>query len=108
MGDSRGRWENDSLVVDVTLFTNQTWFDRAGNFHSEDLHVIERYTPTGPDHLLYEVTIEDPEGLHTAVENADATVSPAGTGQSAPRIRVLCLRAGRNRCDLEITARASW
>ena len=61
MGDSRGRWENDSLVVDVTLFTNQTWFDRAGNFHSEDLHVVERYTRSGPDHMLYEVTIEDPK-----------------------------------------------
>jgi hypothetical protein len=61
MGDSRGRWENDTLVVDVTLFTNQTWFDRAGNFHSENLHVVERYTRTGPDHLLYEVTIEDPK-----------------------------------------------
>ena len=61
MGDSRGRWENDTLVVDVTLFTDQTWFDRAGNFHSQDLHVIERYTRTGPDHMLYEVTIEDPK-----------------------------------------------
>jgi hypothetical protein len=61
MGDSRGRWEGNSLVVDVTLFTGQTWFDRAGNFHSHDLHVVERYTRTGPDHLLYEVTIEDPK-----------------------------------------------
>ena len=60
MGDSRGRWEGDSLVVDVTLFTNQTWFDRAGNFHSDALHVVERYTRTGPDHLQYEATIEDP------------------------------------------------
>ena len=61
MGDSRGRWEGDTLVVDVTLFTGETWFDRAGNFHSPDLHVVERYTRTGPDHLLYEVTIEDPK-----------------------------------------------
>jgi hypothetical protein len=37
------------------------WFDRAGNFHSEALHVVERYTRTGPDHLSYEVTIEDPK-----------------------------------------------
>ena len=59
MGDSRGRWEGNALVVDVRLFTNQTWFDRAGNFHSENLHVTERYTPTSPDHLQYEVTIED-------------------------------------------------
>ena len=63
MGDSRARWDGDTLVVDVVHFTNQTWFDRAGNFHSELLHVVERYTPTGPDHMLYEVTIEDPKVL---------------------------------------------
>lgn len=61
MGDSRGRWEGDTLVVDVTHLTDQTWFDRAGNFHSDALHVVERYTMTGPDHMNYEVTIEDPK-----------------------------------------------
>ena len=61
MGDSRGRWEGDTLVVDVVHFNDQTWFDRAGNFHSDALHVVERYTPIGPDHLLYEATIEDPK-----------------------------------------------
>jgi hypothetical protein len=61
MGDSRGRWEGTTLIVDVIHFTDQTWFDRAGNFHSDALHVVERYTRTGPDHLLYEVTIEDPK-----------------------------------------------
>jgi hypothetical protein len=61
MGWSRGRWEGETLVVDVTGFTDQTWFDRAGDFHSDELHVIERYTATGPDHLLYEATIEDPK-----------------------------------------------
>ena len=61
MGDSRARWEGITLVVDVVHFTDQTWLDRAGNFHSEALHVVERYTPTGPDHMLYEVTIEDPK-----------------------------------------------
>lgn len=61
MGDSRGHWEGDTLVVDVMHFTDQTWFDRSGNFHSEALHVTERYTRTGPNHILYEVTIEDPE-----------------------------------------------
>jgi hypothetical protein len=60
MGWSRGRWEGETLVIDVTGFTDQTWFDRSGNFHSEALHVVERYTATGPDHLLYEATIEDP------------------------------------------------
>ena len=61
MGDSRGWWDGDTLEVDVTHFTGQTWFDRSGNFHSNELHVVERYTRTGPDHLLYEVTIEDPK-----------------------------------------------
>jgi hypothetical protein len=61
LGDSRGRWQGESLIVDVTLFTNETWFDRAGNFHSDGLHVIEQYTRTGPDHMAYEVTIEDPK-----------------------------------------------
>jgi len=59
LGDSRGRWEGDTLVVDVADFNDQTWFDRAGNFHSDALHVVERYTPAGPDHLTYEALIED-------------------------------------------------
>jgi hypothetical protein len=61
MGWSRGHWEGDTLVVDVTSFNDQTWFDRAGNFHSEALHVTERYTPVSPYHLMYEATIEDPK-----------------------------------------------
>jgi hypothetical protein len=59
MGWSRGRWEGDTLVVDVTDLNDQTWFDRAGNFHSDALHVVERYTRTRPDTLEYEATIED-------------------------------------------------
>jgi len=59
LGDSRGRWEGDTLVVDVVHFNEDTWFDRAGNFHSDALHLVERYTPTGPDHIDYEVTVED-------------------------------------------------
>ena len=60
MGWSRGRWEGETLVVDVTDFNDQTWFDRAGNFHSDALHVVERYTAVSPYHLMYEVTVEDP------------------------------------------------
>jgi hypothetical protein len=59
LGDSRGRWEGDTLVVDVAYFNDETWFDRAGNFHSDALHVVERYTPAGPDHMTYEALIED-------------------------------------------------
>jgi len=61
MGDSRGRWQGDTLVVDVNSFNDQTWFDHAGNFHSDALHVVERYTLANPDHISYEVTIEDPK-----------------------------------------------
>lgn len=61
MGWSRGRWDGDTLVVDVSTFLDSTWFDRAGNFHSEALRVVERYTPSGPDLIQYEATIEDPK-----------------------------------------------
>jgi hypothetical protein len=61
LGDARGRWDGDTLVVDVIDFNDVTWFDQAGDFHSDQLHVVERYTPTGPDHIQYEATIEDPK-----------------------------------------------
>jgi hypothetical protein len=61
MGYSSGRWEGDTLVIDTTGFNEETWFDRAGNFHSDALRVTERYTATSPDALAYEVTIEDPK-----------------------------------------------
>ena len=59
MGQSVARWDGDTLVVDVTGMNDQTWFDRAGNFHSDALHVVERYTRTSADVLSYEATIED-------------------------------------------------
>ena len=61
MGQSVGHWEGETLVIDVTGFNDQTWFDRAGNFHSDALHVVERYTRTSPDVISYEATIEDPQ-----------------------------------------------
>ena len=61
MGQSAGHWEGDTLVVDVTGLNDQTWFDRAGNFHSEALHAVERFTPVSPDVLDYQVRIEDPK-----------------------------------------------
>lgn len=61
MGDSRGRWDGNTLVVDVTNFNDKTWFDSHGTFHSDALHVVERWTITGPDRLSYEATIEDPQ-----------------------------------------------
>jgi len=61
MGDSRGRWEGDTLVVDITNFNDQTWLDKAGNYHSDEMHLVERYTRTGPDTLMYQATVEDPK-----------------------------------------------
>jgi hypothetical protein len=61
MGWSNGHFEGDALVVDVTGFNENTWFDRAGDFHSDQLHVVERYTPLSPYHMMYEATVEDPK-----------------------------------------------
>ena len=61
MGHSVGHWEGDTLVVDVTNFNDRSWFDRAGNFHSDALHLVERFTLMSPDIVQYEVTIEDPK-----------------------------------------------
>ena len=61
MGHSVGRWEGDTLVVDVTDFNGKNWFDRAGNFHSEALRLVERFTPIGRNAIRYEVTIDDPK-----------------------------------------------
>jgi len=61
MGDSRGRWDGNTLVVDATNFKPENWLDAAGHFHSNKLHVVERYTRTTPTIMRYEATIEDPE-----------------------------------------------
>ena len=63
MGDSRGHWEGDTLVVDNVHFNDQTWFDHAGNFHSEDLHVVERFTLNSDDTITYAATVTDPKVL---------------------------------------------
>jgi hypothetical protein len=60
MGWSNGHWEGDTLVIDVTGLNGLAWFDRAGNFASEKVHIVERFTRTDPDHLTYRATIEDP------------------------------------------------
>jgi hypothetical protein len=59
MGDSRGQWDGDTLIVDVSNNNDKTWFDMAGDFHSDALHVVERYRMTAPDMIQYEATIED-------------------------------------------------
>src|SRR5581483_10792231 len=61
MGYSQGHWEGDTLVVDVSNFTDATWLDRAGDFHSDALHVTERYSLAGKDVIHYEATLQDPQ-----------------------------------------------
>jgi hypothetical protein len=61
MGWSRGRWEGDTLVIDVTSFNGQSWFDRAGDYQTDRLHVVERYTLVNPDVIRYEASVEDPQ-----------------------------------------------
>jgi len=61
MGHSTGRWDGDTFVVDVTGFNNVTWLPGAGHFHSEALHVVERYTLQPDSTIYYEAIMEDPE-----------------------------------------------
>jgi hypothetical protein len=61
MGWSNGRWDGESLVIDTTGFNDRSWFDRAGDYHSDELHVVERITAASPYHLNYEATISDPQ-----------------------------------------------
>jgi hypothetical protein len=61
MGDSRGHWEGNTLVIDVTNHNDQAWFDQVGSFHSTALRVTERWSFAGPDRIDYDVTIDDPK-----------------------------------------------
>ena len=63
-GDSRGKWDGDTLVVDTVGFNDKFWFDGIGHPHTEKLHVIERYRRPDAGHLVYEITIDDP-GAYT-------------------------------------------
>ena len=59
-GDSVGRWEGTTLVVDVTSVKGSTWIDDAGNFYTDAAHIVERLTLIDPDTIHYQLTLEDP------------------------------------------------
>jgi hypothetical protein len=63
MGNSVGHWEGDTLVVEVTGFNDKTWLSGTGTFHSEELHITERFTRVDKDQINYDVTMEDPKVL---------------------------------------------
>ena len=63
MGDGRGHWEGNSLVVNSRNFTNKTWFDIVGNFHTDAMTLVERFTLVDPDRIDYQVTITDPKAF---------------------------------------------
>jgi hypothetical protein len=96
MGWSKGRWEGETLVVDVTGFEEHTWFDRAGNFHSDALHVVERYTPVSPYHIRYEATIEDPKVFTRPLEDELPDLQTDGGECSARRVQLRAVRRGND------------
>ena len=91
MGDSRGRWEGNTLVVDTVHFTAETWLDRAGNFHSEELHVVERFTPHRSRPHAVRGDDRGSEGVHAALEDEHAALPARRIGRRAAGIRVLRL-----------------
>ena len=82
MGNSRGHWEGDTLVVSVTDNNDKTWFDKAGDFHSEDMKLTERYTMLDADTIQYEVTVEDPKTFSKAWKMS----MPLVRQKNAPRV----------------------
>lgn len=83
-GDSRGHFDGNTLVSDVTNFNDQTWLDKAGDYHSDQLHVVERFTRTGPASLLYEATISDPKTF-----SKDWKIAVPMTQKTGPTARLM-------------------
>ncbi len=106
MGYSTGHWEGDTLVADVTDFTDATWFDRAGNFHSDALHVTERYTPLSRDVIRYEATITDPQ-VFTRLHGRSACRSIAGWSRTRNSWSSDASRWWKRRCT-GIFAKSLW
>src|SRR5213592_2556471 len=93
MGQSTGRWDGDTLVVDTIGFKDQTWFDRAGNFHSEALHVTERFTRKSPDVLL-PGDDRGSESVHTPLEDSNASLPQTGSERAVDGVQVRRVRRG--------------
>ena len=83
-GNSRGRWEGDTLVVEVTSLNGRAWFDSTGQFYSENTRMVERWTLVDANTIDYEVTIEDPT-IYTRPWKINFPKRRAGTGPTGPR-----------------------
>jgi hypothetical protein len=83
-GSSRGRWEGDTLVVEVTSLNGKAWFDSTGQFYSENTRMVERWKPVDANTIDYEVTIEDPT-IYTKPWKMNFAKRRAGTGPRGPR-----------------------
>lgn len=99
LGSTVGRWEGDTLVLDAVAFTDATWLGRGGFFHSDKMHVVERFTRQG-DALLYDVTVEDPEVL------AEPWVLPTRTVRRNPNPNAGLVRE-RGNCEVYETGAIS-
>ena len=103
MGWSNGRWEGDTLVIEVTGNNDETWFDRAGNFHSDAMKVTERYTLRNPDVIDYEATIEDPKTFTRPWKISFPIYRKPGKERQVPGIQVRGIYRG---VDLRTSAEA--
>ena len=96
MGWSNGKWDGESLVVDVTGFNGNTWLDRSGNFHSNELKVVERWTPLSPYHMEIRGDPRGSEGLHAPVQDDLPALSSCGRERSADRVQLCTVRRGND------------
>jgi hypothetical protein len=88
MGWSNGHWEGETLVIETTGLDDRTWFDRAGNYHSDELKVTERISARSADTLNYEATIDDPKTLTRTWKNQSASLSPRGEERADHGVQV--------------------
>jgi hypothetical protein len=107
MGDSRGHWEGNTLVVEVTGNNDKTWFDIVGDFHSDSLRITERYTYVDPDTISYEATFEDPN-VYTRPFKMALAFGRTVSGEEAKSYELLesaCYEGDRNMQRMPVQAR---
>ena len=109
MGWSNGKWEGDTLVVDVTGMNGNAWLDRAGNYTTDGTHVVERFTLTDADHINYEATITDPKLFTRPWKINLVAVQAPGEELPAARVQVRRVR-GRDalRTSPQALQLSSW